>query len=165
MATKKRPPRRRPTPKPKPRKRVRRKSSAPPPKPHIKREPVDPAEVKLVQGKGTPEHGGGPGGHYWHVQVGGRRAGYVFINRIDEEPYGEHASVQIFLNEDEQGKQIGRVAYRLACEQSRYDTVYAHMRKSNTASKRAAQEAGFKALKDGQTQLNMVWHRPGTEKA
>jgi L-amino acid N-acyltransferase YncA len=165
MATKKRPPRRRPTPKPKPRKPVRRKSTAKPPKPHIKGEPVDPAEVKLVVGKGTPKHGSGPGGHYWHIQVGDRRAGYVFINWIDEEPYGEHASVQIFLNEDEQGKQIGRVAYRLACEQSRYDTVYAHMRKSNTASKRAAQEAGFKVLKDGQTQLNMIWHRPGAEKS
>ncbi|MDQ3802346.1 MAG: GNAT family N-acetyltransferase [Acidobacteriota bacterium] len=164
MATKRKPPKRRPTPKPKPRKRVKRRSNAPPPAPHIKRDPVDPAEVQLVEGKGSPEHGGGPGGHYWHIHVGGRRAGHVFINWINEEPYGDHASVQIFLNESEQGKQIGRVAYRLACERSRYDTVYAHMRKGNTASKRAAQEAGFKAINDGRTQLTMVWHRPGTEK-
>lgn len=162
MATKRKPPKRRPTPKPKQRRVVRRKSSAPPPAPHIKREPVSPQDVSLVKGKGTMERGGGPGGHYWHIEVGGRRAGNIFINWINEEPYGEHASVQIHLNERERGKQIGRVAYRMACDGSQYNTVYAHMRRSNFASKRAAEEAGFKAIDDGRTQLTMVWHRPET---
>jgi hypothetical protein len=141
------------------RRRPRRKSSAPPPEPHIKREPVDPKEVQLVKGKGTPETGGGPGGHYWHIETGHRRAGNIFINIIKCDLYGEHPSVQIHINKDQRGKQIGRIAYRLACEQSGYDNVYAHMRKSNLASKRAAEEAGFKALDDKQPQLTMVWER------
>lgn len=138
---------------------MRRKSSAPPPAPRVKRQPVDPSEVHLVEGKGTSERGGGPGGHYWHIQVRERRVGHIFINWIYEEPYGAHASVQIHLNQSERGKQIGRVAYRLACEQSSYDAVYAHMRRSNTASRRAAEEAGFKEIDDSQIQLTMVWHR------
>lgn len=145
--------------KPTVRKRPRRKSSAPPPEPHVKREPVDPKEVHLVKGKGTPESGGGPGGYYWHIEIGDKRAGNIFINIIESELYGEHPSVQIHLNKDQRGKQIGRVAYLLACAQSGYDKVYAHMRKSNIASRRAAEEAGFKALDDKQTQLTMVWQR------
>jgi hypothetical protein len=35
------------------------------------------------------------------------------------------------------------MGYRIACENSQYDVVYAHMRKSNIASRRAAEEAGF----------------------
>jgi len=142
------------------RRRPRRKSSAPPPEPHIKREPVDPKEVQLAKGKGTAETGGGPGGHYWHIETGKKRAGNIFINIIECELYGEHPSVQIHLNKDQRGKQIGRVAYRLACEESGYEKVYAHMRKSNFASRRAAEEAGFKALDDKRTQLTMVWEHP-----
>ncbi len=136
-----------------------RRSSAPPPEPHIKRDPVDAKDVELVEGKGTPESGGGPGGRYWHIQVGGKRAGQIFINMFECELYGEHPSVQIHLNKTERGKQIGRVAYRMACEQSGYDKVYAHMRKSNHASRRAAEEAGFVALDDKRTQLTMLWQR------
>lgn len=161
MTTKRKAPKRKPTPKPKSRKPVRRRATAPPPTARVKRKPVAPEEVTLVVGKGTSERGGGPGGHYWHIQVGDKRVGNIFINLINEEPYGQHASVQIHLNQSERGKQIGRVAYRMACEQSRYDAVYAHMRRSNTPSRRAAEEAGFEAANDGRSQLTMVWHRPG----
>lgn len=41
------------------------------------------------------------------------------------------------------GGQIGRIAYQYCCELSRHDVVYAHMRKSNTASRKAAEHAGF----------------------
>lgn len=137
-----------------------RRSSAPPPKPHIKREPVDAQDVELVEGKGTLKSGGGPGGRYWHIQVGDKRAGNVFINIIKDQFFGEHPSIQIHINQSERGKQIGRVAYRLACEQSPYDEVYAHMRKSNIASRRAAQEAGFEVIEDKRNpQLSMVWRR------
>lgn len=141
---------------------VRRKSTSPKPKaaPHVKREPVDVKDVSIVEGKGSSERGGGPGGRYWHIQVGDKRAGYVFINIIRDEFFGEHPSIQIHINQSERGKQIGRVAYRLACEQSGYDKVYAHMRKSNIASKRAAEEAGFKAVEDERIpQLSMIWQR------
>src|SRR6185437_15833920 len=155
MATKRKPAKRKAqTPR-----RPRRKSSAPPPEPHIKREPVDPNEVQLVRGKGTEKSGGGSGGHYWHIEIGNKRVGNIFINIIECELYGEHPSVLIHLNKDQRGKQIGRVAYRLACEESGYDKVYAHMRKSNLASRRAAEEAGFKALDDKRIQLTMLWER------
>ncbi|MDX6406593.1 MAG: hypothetical protein QOH70_4048 [Blastocatellia bacterium] len=141
-------------------KRLRRKSSAPPPAPHIKREPVDPNSVHLVEGKGTSKSGGGPGGHYWHIEVAKKRAGNVFINVIKDDFFGEHPSIQIHLNQSARGRQIGRVAYRLACEQSGYDSVYAHMRKSNIASRRAAEEAGFEVIHNERIpQLSMKWQR------
>jgi RimJ/RimL family protein N-acetyltransferase len=92
--------------------------------------------------------------------VGEQRAGYIYINISSDEFFGEHPSIQIFINKSERGKQIGRVAYRLASEQSGYNTIYAHMRKSNTASMRAAEEAGFKVVEQkGLPQLSMVWRR------
>lgn len=147
-------------PKKKVKKPVRRRKPAPYVEPYIKRDPVAAKDVTLVEGTGTAEHGGGPGGRYWHIYVGEERAGYIYISPIINEPFGEHFSVQIFINKSDRGKQIGRVAYRLACEQSGYDTVYAHMRKSNTASMRAAEEAGFTVVKrKGLPQLSMVWRR------
>lgn len=146
--------------------RVRRKSTAPKAATHpVKHQPVDPNTVTLVEGSGGPKRGGGTGGHYWHIQAGNQRAGHVFINIIEDEFFGPHASVQIHLNQSARGKQIGRVAYRLACEQSSHDKVYAHMRKSNVASRRAAEEAGFRVITDERIpQLSMVWQRqPATK--
>lgn len=138
----------RPTPKPKVAK----------PKPNL--EKVSPAEVELVPTKGTPGKGGGPGGHSWVIMAGGERAGVIYINFIDEPPVGKHASIQIFLNQKSQGRGVGRVAYRLASEASQYDEVYAHMRKANVASRRAAEEAGFVDVSPpGFTQLIMKWER------
>lgn len=136
-----------------------RRRTRPTPKPRSVKPgpPVAPEQVRLVPTKGTPGRGGSPGGESWRIEVDGNRAGVVFINVIDEPPIGRHASIQIFLNIASQGRRIGRVAYRLACEASAYDEIYAHMRKSNVASRRAAEEAGFNpaALPD-QPQLVMV---------
>jgi RimJ/RimL family protein N-acetyltransferase len=123
--------------------------------------PVAPELVRIVSTKGTAGRGGDAGGESWRIEVDGKRAGVVFINLIDEPPIGRHASIQIFLNATSQGRRIGRVAYRLACEASgAYDTIYAHMRKSNIASRRAAEEAGFtKAALPDQPQLIMVRQR------
>lgn len=138
----------RPTPKPKVAK----------PKPNLVK--VSPAEVELVPTKGTPGKGGGPGGHSWVIMAGGDRAGVIYINFIDEPPLGKHASIQIFLNQKSQGRGVGRVAYRLASEASQYDDVYAHMRKANVASRRAAEEAGYVDVSPpGFTQLIMKWKR------
>lgn len=139
----------------------------PTPKPGVpskptKRDSVMPESVKLVRGKGTNERGGGPGGEYWQIEVDGKRAGIVFINLIDEPPIGRHASIQIFLNQPSQGRKIGRVAYRKACEECSYDVIYAHMRKSNIASRKAAEAAGFKVDDHLEvSQLAMVWRRSG----
>lgn len=140
--------------------KVKRRKTTAPVSIYIKREPVNAREVALVEGKGSPERGGGPGGHYWHIHVSDKRAGYIFINVIEDEFFGKHASVQIHLNKTQRGKQIGRVAYRLACEQSGHAVVYAHMRKNNVASMRAAEEAGFKVIDDDRIpQRHMVWRR------
>ena len=152
------------TTKPKTRKKVKRKTPRRRPKPHVephvKREPVASEDVHLVVGKGSSKHGGGADGYYWHIYVSNRRVGNIFINLISDGFFGQHPSIQIFLNQAEQGKQIGRIAYRLACEQSGYDTVYAHMRKSNTASIRAAEEAGFVVVENkDMSQRTMVWRR------
>lgn len=128
---------------------------------HSSKTQVEAGTVRLVPGSGSAGHGGELGGHYWHIQVVGKRAGNVFINSIAHEILGRHASIQIHVNQDQRGRGIGRVAYRLACEMSEYDEVFAHMRKSNTPSRRAAEAAGFVAVNNRLiTQLTMVWHRP-----
>lgn len=138
----------RPTPKPKPTK-VKPSSAF-----------VQADQVVLVPTKGTAKRGGGLGGEAWRIEAEGKRAGVVFINLIDEAPVGPHASIQIYLNTLNQGRRIGRVAYKKACEASRYDVIYAHMRKSNEASRRAAEEAGFKDdTRPSMTQLLLVWRR------
>lgn len=123
----------RPTPKPK---SVKREG----------REPVPADKIKLVRTKGSSGKGGGVGGESWRIEADGKRAGVIYINVIDEAPIGQHASIQIFLNENAQGRKIGRVAYRRAAELSQYSEIYAHMRKSNIASRRAAEEAGFEDI-------------------
>ena len=105
---------------------------------------IAPKDIKLVRTKGTPGRGGDPDGESWKIEVAGQRAGVIFINFIDEPPIGPHASIQIFLNQRHRGRQVGRTAYRAACESSKHDIIYAHMRKSNTASRRAAEATGFK---------------------
>lgn len=121
---------------------------------------VSPDTVVLVRTKGSPRRGGGPNGESWRIDVGSHRAGVVFINVVDEPALGPHASIQIFLNAASRGRQIGRVAYRKACEASAFDVVYAHMRKSNLASRRAAEEAGFVDIAlPAQGQLLMVRRR------
>jgi hypothetical protein len=150
---------------PKPKKRPARKA-----KPRSKataakragaaKNPIDPASIRLVVGTGSTDRGAGPGGHYWHIYAGDIRAGHVYINVIDEEPFGNHASIQIQVNKNLHGRGIGKVAYQMACEQSSHDVVVAHMRKSNIASQKAAGAAGFVVVNDPAiTQLAMRWTR------
>ena len=114
-----------------------------------------------MPGKGALGRGAGPGGHYWHVFAGGKRAGRVWINVIDEPPVGHHASLTIELNQASRGRHIGRYAYAAAAAASSHDRIYLHMRKSNAASRRAAEHAGFRVVTDIETpQLLMLWERP-----
>lgn len=127
---------------------VKRRPTRPTPKPRtvnpqVHSEKVNAQDVHIVSVPGTRGKGDGPGGEKWRIDVNGLRAGEVFINLIDEPPLGHHASIQIYLNAKSQGRGIGSVAYRKACEASQHHVVYAHMRKSNTASRRAAENAGF----------------------
>ena len=127
----------------------RRKPKRPTPKPRAVTPPkggpkIDPSKVELLQRPGPKDKGDGAGGEYWDVMVDGARAGEVFVNLIDEPPLGEHASMQIFLNLSDQGKGVGRAAYLKAAEASAHDPLYLHMRKSNHASRLAAEAAGFR---------------------
>jgi len=120
---------------------------------------VDPSTVRLERGHGSKGRGDGPGATYWHIYVGDMRAGHVYINVVDDASIGTHASIQIQINKALQRRGIGKVAYQLAAEQSGYDTVYAHMRKSNIGSRRAAEAAGFEVVDDPlERQLLMRWH-------
>jgi hypothetical protein len=123
-------------------------------------EMIEEATVELKAGKGTKKSGGGLGGHYWNIFYNEKRAGKVFINLINEEPLGQHPSLQIFLNKASQGKHIGRVAYRQACELSQYDVIYAYMSKKNLPSIKAARAAGFvQILAETTKQVIMQWTR------
>ena len=140
-----------------------RTSSTPKPRPVKVRSDlplVSVEDVKLIPVSGTPGKGSDIGGEKWRIEVGGIRAGEVFINVIDEPPLGVHASIQIYLNIKSQGRGIGRVAYLKACQLSQHDTIFAHMRKSNAPSRRAAEVAGFvEATPPGYNQLIMKWQR------
>ncbi|HEX3651876.1 MAG TPA: GNAT family N-acetyltransferase [Rhizomicrobium sp.] len=148
-----------------PRKSAKRRTPIrPTPKPKVVkiegREPVPAEQIELIPIKGTEGKGGGPGGERWNIQAAGARAGVVYINVIDEAPIGRHASLQIYLNEASQGRRIGRIAYRKAAEASQHNEIYAHMRKSNIASRRAAEEAGFKDVTPPSvSQLILKWSR------
>ena len=100
-------------------------------------------EVSLVSLPLTDRTGKYSSGESWKIMYNNQRAGIVFIKEIDEKPIGKHASIQIYLNKPSQSKGIGSIAYSKAVKASKYKEIYAHMRKSNIASKRAAENAGF----------------------
>lgn len=123
--------------------------------------PVDPACVEFLRTPGTRERGGGPGGEAWIILAEGKRAGIAYINIAEDSVRGRHPSFHVFLNRPSQGRQIGRAAYHLCCSESEYDVIYAHMRKSNIASRKAAEHAGFvNASASSDAQLVLVWRRP-----
>lgn len=116
--------------------------------------------VKLQTGKGSPGRGGDPGGQFWHIYDGDRRAGSVWINQAPDDDLGTHASLSIELNEASRGKGIGQQAYRLAAEASCQDEIWLHMRRSNIASRKAAEYAGFTVINmPHRRQLIMRWQR------
>lgn len=144
------------------RRRPARETPKPRPvKPQTAEAKISASEVDLLAVAGTPGKGKGPDGEKWRIEVDGVRAGEVYINVIDEPPIGRHASLQIYLNIKSQGRGIGRIGYAKACQLSVHATIYAHMRRSNVASRRAAEAAGFvDATPPGFTQLILRWVRP-----
>ena len=129
-----------------------------------KAELVSASSIELIEGMEKR----GKSGHdfYWHIYCNGVRAGQVYIDYITDPVLGNHAAINIFLNKKSQGKGIGRVGYRSACKKSGLETIYAHMRKTNIPSKKAALAAGFKELHDERfIQLVMVWKKSEQEQA
>lgn len=123
--------------------------------------PISKDDVELVRVAGSRQRGGGVNGDAWIIMAQGKRAGTAYINMLEDEVRGPHASFHIFLNRPSQGRHIGRAAYRLGCEAAvRHSEIYAHMRKSNTASRLAAIHAGFvDATAPTDTQLVLRWSR------
>ena len=113
-------------------------------------------DVVLKIGKGSPKTGGMPGGFFWHIFHKEERAGRVYINYDKNK---KRAEIQIFINQKNQGKGIGRVAYKKACELSNYTEIYATMKKSNIASLKAASAAGFIIIPSKTNQIQMLWSK------
>lgn len=128
------------------------------------RESIEEGTIVLQKGKGGVGTGAGEGGFFWRILNEGVTAGKVYINMVDEPPVGLHPSIQIYLNKASQGRGIGRIGYRLACEASGYDKIYAHMRKSNLASQRAAEHAGFTISPIAHKQRLMEWVKKALRK-
>lgn len=128
---------------------------------NLKQEKAYEADVSLLDGKGTPNHGGGKNGRYWHIYFKGQRAGKVYINWVNSKSETQgYPSITIEINKKYQGIGIGSVSFRRACELSNYDKVYAETRKSNIALLKVAAKAGFVSLKDQtSSQVKMVWTR------
>lgn len=117
---------------------------------------VEEKDVVLKIGKGSIESGGMQGGFFWHIYHKEERAGKVFINYDKNR---SRAEIQIFINQKNQGKGIGRIAYKKACESSQYTEIYATMKKSNTASLKAAFAAGFRTIPSESNQVQMLWSK------
>jgi len=129
----------------------------PPPTKKRTGERVKSAEVILKLGKGGKNTGGGKCVFFWHVYYNDKRVGKVFINYDYNK---QEAYIQIFINKVDQGKGIGRIAYKKACEESGYNKVFAIIRKNNIASIKAAETAGFVKISSTKCgQLKMVWNR------
>jgi Acetyltransferase (GNAT) domain len=137
-------------------KKNKRRYIAPPPSKKRTGERVSAAHINFKQGKGTPNAGGMSGGYFWHIFHNDIRAGKIFIN-YDKET--NKAEIQIFINRKSQGKGIGRIAYKNACEESKYNKIYATMRKDNIASIKAALAAGFKEIPSSGGQMTMLWQK------
>lgn len=97
---------------------------------------------------------------YWHIYAGKLRAGHIAIKESHSEDLGDHYSVDIHINQRHRGKGIGRAAYKQASVKSGYPAIYAHMRKSNVASQKAAEAAGYVVFPvENDRQLTMKWER------
>lgn len=100
--------------------------------------------------------------YYYHIYAHDQRRGYVEIRRNSD---SSRFTINIHINSLDRGRGIGTHAYFLACKLSGLSTVYAHMSKQNTASKIAAERAGFKVIENvlpngkKDPQLTLVWKK------
>lgn len=97
----------------------------------------------------------------WNILADGKRAGNIHIGKEASRGDDSRDWITIHVNQALRGKGVGTEAYKLACAQSDLPIVYAHMRKSNLASRKAAEKAGFQVVEDAlvHPQLCLVWRR------
>ena len=93
-------------------------------------------------------------------------AGSVKIKRIASDPvHGKHGSLDIKVNESQRGKHIGRFAIKEALKNTSFSKVVANLRKSNLASKKALEAAGFSEVKHATIkQLCLVFNKKSGKK-
>lgn len=80
---------------------------------------------------------------YWHIFSQAKRVGRVWLTLKPRSELlaGIFISVEIYKNL--QGKGIGQIAFRLACETSNENIIFGESRKGNIASIKAMEKAGF----------------------
>ncbi|SRR5258708_1045939 len=121
---------------------------------------VQERDINLVEGKSKKKSGGDVERQYWHIYCGDQRVGRVFIDWIATESREGDAAITVEINSKFRGRGVGTIVFRRACELSRYDEVFADIRKSNIASRIAAERAGFEELENKKgSGIKMVWHR------
>ena len=106
-------------------------------------------DIVLIEGKQNQKNL-----KYWHIYYQTLRVGKVFIAVIREK-----AMITVEINKKYQGMGIGRAAFRKASELSQFDEVFALIRKSNAASIKAVQFAGFHLAGTENGQLLYKWKR------
>jgi RimJ/RimL family protein N-acetyltransferase len=117
-------------------------------------------DIELIEGEVSKKHSGGKNLQYWHIYYKDKRAGRVYIKWVPSQTEEGYASITVELNKDKRGIGIGTICFQRACELSRYDIVFAEIRKGNIASKKAASRAGFQFLEGYQgSQIKMIWLR------
>ncbi len=93
----------------------------------------------------------------WKIQCDSNTAGYVKFNPKVDGIFKSHVTVDIKIPKQLRGRNIGRIALRKAMKASSYSTFVAHLRKSNTPSKRMLAAVGFQVFNHPKSsQLCMV---------
>lgn len=137
----------------------RRRSTAPKGKRFVRSTAprATPEDVKLISGRKLKIEGGDR--LYWRVLFMDEAAGHVTITCLRSDDSID-ASIDVQLNQQSRGRGIGTIVFRQACEMSGLDEVAAAIRKSNLASRLAAERAGF-VLQHEQSrgELLMIWRR------
>ncbi|MEZ4850667.1 MAG: GNAT family N-acetyltransferase [Bacteroidia bacterium] len=121
-------------------------------------------DITLLPGKGSKNSVKGPGSFYWHIFHKNQRVGRVYINKATKDSEEAYGVITIEINQKDRSRGIGSIAYKKACELSEYSEVLAEMRKTNKASRIAAERAGFQIKKDQKGgQLKMIWKKNRNE--
>jgi RimJ/RimL family protein N-acetyltransferase len=106
---------------------------------------IDEEEVQFIEGRKRKNH------EYWHIKIGETRIGHISII------FKEYASISITLHKEYRGKGIGTLAFRRATEMSQWNEIIATIRKSNLASRYAAERAGF-VVEDPDSNGQLIMH-------
>lgn len=96
----------------------------------------------------------------WRIKVDGTSCGTVKFTPKSDTIFNKHVTIDFNIPKPKQGLHIGRIALKKAIDKSSYSFFVAHLRKSNTASKKALSAVGFTATAyPGSKQLCMIFRK------